>query len=501
MKAQRADICACLIALGATAASLWTARHVFERIPHVEDEIANLWQAEVMSDGALYLPSPPEPASFMVPFVVDYQGHRFGKYPPGWPAALSLGVLAGDPWLVNPLLAGLSVWFIYRLGSRIKGRGVGLLAALLAAASPMLLMLAGGLMGHMLGLFLTTAFILAWFDLLGPPRESAPSRTIPSGLLIAVAGVSLGLLLLTRPLTGVAVGLPFAMHGFIILLRGKGTARRRALLVAGIVLALAALLPLWQAALTGDPWKNPYTLWWPYDTLGFGPGHGRSEEGHNLTIAMLNTYYNLRAGLNDLFGWPYLSWLFLPFGLFALRRSRASWMAFAVFPSLVLLHLTYWVGSWLFGPRYYFEALPSMAIISAAGIAWLGGWLPINRQAPRWRRMLASILLMLLLCLNVLYYLPPRLGGLQGLYGISRAALTALGKQPLAGTLLIVHPRGSWAEYGTLLTLEPPFSNQDILLAYSRGSASDARLAKLFPERTIYHYYPDEPGKLYSNPR
>jgi hypothetical protein len=33
----------------------------------------------------------------------------FGKYPPGFPAVLALGVLAGAPWLVNPVAAALAV--------------------------------------------------------------------------------------------------------------------------------------------------------------------------------------------------------------------------------------------------------------------------------------------------------------------------------------------------------------------------------------------------------
>jgi hypothetical protein len=43
--------------------------------------------------------------AFWTPFVVDYQGERFGKYPPGWPAWLSLGVRLSAPWLINGLLA------------------------------------------------------------------------------------------------------------------------------------------------------------------------------------------------------------------------------------------------------------------------------------------------------------------------------------------------------------------------------------------------------------
>src|SRR4030042_4879612 len=113
----------------AAAASAWVALGVLEGLPPLEDEIAFLWEADVMADGEIYLASPPSPHSFLVPFVVDHEGRRFGKYPPGWPAALSLGARAGAPWAVNPLLAGLGVWLIYRLGSRVAGQWIGVLAA------------------------------------------------------------------------------------------------------------------------------------------------------------------------------------------------------------------------------------------------------------------------------------------------------------------------------------------------------------------------------------
>jgi hypothetical protein len=495
------NLLAFALAVLAALASAWVADRVYERIPHLEDEMANLWQAEVMADGQAYQPSPPMPRSFMVPFVVDYEGHRFGKYPPGWPAMLSLGARAGAPWLVNPILAGLTAWLVYRLGSRIAGRGIGLLAELLTATSPMFLMLSGSLMGHSLGLFLTAAFWLAWLDLF-PPGGGQRDSIAPRWLPVSVAGLSLGLLALTRPLTAVGVGLPAVIHGLVLLVRGDRAARRRVLGVGGLALAVAAILPLWQWALTGNPWLNPYTLWWPYDTIGFGPGVGHTATGHNLYWAYINTRFSLRAGQHDLFGWPYLSWLFLPFGLIALRRSRDGWLLFSLFPSLVFVYIFYWIGSWLLGPRYYYEALPGLAITSAVGVAWLGGWL--GSRVGRWaslRRVATGTLLLVLMALNLLYYVPIRVGGLQGLYGISRKAMQPLEAADLGRALVIVHPVHSWTEYGSLLTLEPPFADSDLLLAYSRGAEADARLARHFADWPVYHYYADQPGTFYPRPR
>jgi len=492
---------ALVVAAAAAMAAGWVSREIFEGIPHLEDEMALLWEADVMAEGEIDLPSPPSPTSFLVPFVVDHDGRRFGKYPPGWPAALSLGARLDAEWLVNPLLAGLGVWLIYRLGSRVAGPWIGLLAAALSAASPMLWMLSGSLMGHSFGLVLAAAFWLAWLDLFARPPSRSRSAP-PTALVVAVAGMSLGLLALTRPLTAVGIALPAALWGGWVLLRGEAGARRRVLVVAMIGLGLCAILPLWQAALTGDPRLNPYTLWWGYDRVGFGPGIGRTASGHNLHWAWINTRFSLIAGLSDLFGWPNLSWVFLPFGLLALRRNREGLALFAAFPSLVLVYSAYWIGSWLLGPRYYYESLPGLAIVSAAGIAWLGGRL--RRGAGRFARMRAAAiatLVILLISLDLRFYIPLRVGNLRGLYGISRERMLPLQQAGLEHALVVVHPSVIWTEYGSLLTLAPPFAEGDLLLAYTRGPEVDGSLAELYPDYRLVHYYTDDPEHFHEAPR
>lgn len=500
MKPRYADGLAMALAILAALVSAGVADRVFERIPHIEDEFANLWQAEVMAEGQIYLPSPDHSRSFLVPFVVDHGGRRFGKYPPGWPATLSLGVRAGIPWLVSPLLGGVAVWLVYRLGDKIAGRGVGLLAALLTATSPMFLMLSGTMMSHNLSLTLAAAFSLSWLDLFPEARRVSDPARVPTWLLVSVAGLTLGLLTITRPLTALGVVVPFAVHGLVLLIRGDGAARRRLLSLGGLALAVMALLPLWQAALTGDPFLNPYTLWWEYDMLGFGPGVGVTEAGHNLRLAYSNTRFSLRAGMHDLFGWPFLSWLFLPFGLFALRRRRDGWLMVSTFPCMVIVYAAYWIGSWLFGPRYYYEALPALAVASAAGVAWLGGWLGESSRMVRPRRLAMTAFITLLISLNCIFYLPVRVGKMQGLYGITRTHLVPLQQADLKNALVLVHS-DSWHRYGTLLMLASPFSPNDVLVAWGINPELNVQVIRDFSDRSVYHYYPDDPHTLYLEPR
>jgi len=504
---SRADKLALLLSLLAVLAAYLVTTQVFESMPHIEDEMAYVWQAEVLAEGHLTTPSPPHPKSFLVPFVVDLDGQRFSKYPLGWPALLAAGVALGVRGLVNPLLAGLAVWLTYLLGKRVFSEAVGLLAAFLTLISPFFLMLSGSLLSHSFGLVLSAAFALTWLDSFCPEQEPPSPRR--AWLAAVVAGLLLGLLAHTRPLTAVGVALPFAVHGLYLLVKGNGNTRWRVLTTGAITLALALLLFAWQYALTGDALTNPYTLWWTYDKVGFGEGYGRY--GHSLTLAWSNLKVSLRAGVSDLFGWAKLSWLFLPFGLWAIRRDRLGWLLSSVFFSLVLVHLAYWIGSWLFGPRYYFEGLYSLTLLTAAGIAWLAGW-PLKRgdewPRPERRRkvrpLLVTALVTLLVASNLLLYLPTRLVSMHGLYGIERAQLVPFQTpeaQALTPALIIVHP-DPWTDYGGLLELQNATLDSPFIFAISRRG-DNAALAALYADagRAVYHYYPDEPGRFYISPR
>lgn len=474
-------------------------------MPHLEDEMAYVWQAQAIARGQLTVPSPPEPKSFLVPFVVDYHGQRFGKYPLGWPVLLSLGILTGLRFIVNPLLAGLGIWLTYRLGKLVINETVGLLAALLTLTSPFFLLLSGTLLSHPMGLVLSAAFALTWLD--GFAHPSKKMRWLP----VITSAATLGLLILTRPFTAAAIAVPFIIHGIYLLFRGDKSIRLGIAVFYTVVLCLGSIHFLWQFAVTGDPALNPYTLWWSYDKVGFGPGHGRMEGGHNLRQAWVNTRYSLRVGYSDLFGWGKISWIFLPVGLLAIWRNWRGILLSLVFPSLVIFYLAYWIGSSLFGPRYFYEGLYSLTLTSAAGIAFLAGW-PLSpwESFPHltgWRKLrplLVTAILAILISANLVFYTPLRLEGMVGLYGINRSQMEPFQSetsQELTPALVFVHLSGKWIQYGSLLELQDPFLDTPFILAISKGPVIDQHLKSQFPDRKIWHYYPDEPYKFYSQPK
>jgi hypothetical protein len=508
-----ADILAFLLAIAGFLASAQVTQRVFEGIPHIEDEIAYVWQAKAFVEGHLTISSPAHYSSTIVPFIVDYQGERFSKYPPGWPALLSVAIRLGTRAWINPLLAGLGVWLTYLLGKRFFSEFVGLLAAGLTVTSPFFLMNSGSLLSHPFGLVLSSLFALGWLESFWDDKTakniegSAQSKKQWTSTIISA--VALGVLILTRPMTALAVSTPLVIHGLYLIFHSDIRKRLRLLVFSIMAILFVGLYLLWQYSLTGNALLNPYTLWWPYDKVGFGIGYGRVPGGHTLNLAWINLRNSLSAGSYDLFGWGSFSWIFLPFGLWATRRNPKGLLLGSVVVSSLLLYTTYWIGATLYGPRYYYESLFSLTLFSAAGIAWLAGW-PARMGVSfvrfmDWRKLrplLVILLLGVLVGINLLLYMPIRLGGMYGLYNIELAdqkPFLTPAAQSITPALIVVHT-SRWMEYGALLDLEDPELSTPFIFAWSISPSIDAKLSNDFPSRTVYHYYPGQPFQLYKEP-
>ena len=151
------------VAFLASAALAWFA---FEGLPHVEDEVVFLFHAKLIAAGSFWAPAPPEAARAGLEYYllnVD-QGRWFGVQTPGWPATLSLAVLFGAPWLLNPLLAGMSVLLAHGVARELTNKRRADVVAWLMCTSPWFLGTAASLMPHGAGLFFYFAVMAAAAD-------------------------------------------------------------------------------------------------------------------------------------------------------------------------------------------------------------------------------------------------------------------------------------------------------------------------------------------------
>jgi hypothetical protein len=492
---SRSNSFALLLALLAVLVSAWVSFGVYEGLAQLEDEYAYQWQAQLAARGKIKISSPPGEQYFVIPFVIDHDGERFGKYPLGWPVVLSAGERFGLARLVNPILAGLAVWLTYRLGQKLLGDKVGLLAAGLTLISPLFLTYTGSMLSHTWGLVLSLTLAVSWLDIVDKDTR------LPGWLPTLTAGLSLGVLVLSRPWTALGVAIPFGVHGTIQILRGPNILRKRVFGVGILVLLIGGIHFLWQYALTGDPLTNPYLLWWPYDKIGFGAGIGVAEGGNTLHQSWVNTKNSLHMTWQDLWGWGKYSWVLLLIGLWSVRRQWRAWLIASVFPSLVVMYLAYWVS----GARYFYEGLYSLAILGAAGIGWIGRWIPgqqtRSKQQTKIQQGVMLIVMVLLLLIGTIPYTPIRLHEIKDRYGFTQTSLAPFQTpvaQDMIPALLIIHTT-AWADYGVYLHLQDPYLTSAFIFAWAAPNDDPTEeLAQYFPVRTIYHYYPDQPGEFYT---
>ena len=484
------------IAMGTSAMAFFfvylVSHHVFEHIPHLEDEIAYQWQARVFAQGEVYVPSPANAEANYIPFVIDDSGRRFSKYPPGWSIFLSLGIMLGVENWIPALLAGLNTWLTFRVSQKILGDRGAILTAFLLCTSPFFLFISGSILSHAWSLFLALSFTLAWLDLFTSTNIQPFQR--PDTIKAVTAGLSMGVLFLSRPYTALGISLPFLIHTLILI---RSSAKKsdktgyfyKTLLIIGIFAILTgSLLFLWQYAVTGNPFQNLYELWWDFDKVGFGPGYGRGEGGHTLVKAFRNMTAGLRILNIDLFGWRMLSLAFLPLGIWSIRKNAPALLACSIPFSLIVLHMAYWfIPISFFGPRYYFEGIFGLCILTSAGVFWTASLFP-HVKISRW---LTWAALSGLVLYNLFVYIPLRIKGMTNLYDISQADLQPF-LQPSADittpALIIVNAQKN-TDYFGLLTLEDPWLTTPFIFAYNKPGIEIDPAA--YTGRAVYSYNPE----------
>lgn len=482
-----------LICAAAFVLTALISQGIFERVPHVEDEAAYLFQAQVFAQGRLSVPEPPYSESYWSPFVLDYQGRRFAKYPPGYPLLLSLGVLTGAPWVVNALLAPAALWFIALAGRRIYSPTTGLLAAALGLTCPVFLAISGSLLSHPTSLFFTALFVWAFAALVQEPSDASRWP------YAVAAGMALGSLLITRPFDALGISLPFALYVLVRALRGDRALLRQGLIIGAVVLFFGLGLIAYWYALTGE-FTNPYRILWPYDRPGFGPNFG--PKGYTLATGLSYLRANLRDLAASFLGWPwYLNLLFLPLPFVLHPRERWNYLLLASFLSLAALHVTYWYygGRDAGFPRYYYDALPVLLLLTGRGVELAADALQRLYLRLRFRSGQATsrtsllliklpiyLILIGLVLYNGLFFLPPNLMAFHGKSGITAAPLQAVATSGVSNAIVLVADVELWYDFAVFFSANSPTLDSDVVYAIYYDQQQARAVKDLFPNRDCY---------------
>ncbi|HUI25049.1 MAG TPA: glycosyltransferase family 39 protein, partial [Candidatus Kryptonia bacterium] len=361
---------------------------VFEHIPHVQDSISQLFQATLFAHGRAWLPTPPFGEFFDYTHVV-MAPRWYSQFPPGHAAVLTLGVWLHAPWLINPLLGGATVVAVYHLGREVYGESVARVAAVLAALSPFIVFMSSEYMNHGSALLCVTLFMLGFARTL---------RTARWGWA-ALAGLGLGGVVCIRPLTGLALALPFVAYA----LYRAGREPQR-LLLPFTLLALTSAVPLsgflvYNQRTTGSPWTLGYEA---KHGAGHGLGFGHSGWGppHTPRRGVIHTLNNLNGMERYLFEWPIPSLLFVVVLVWSRRWRTWDALLLASWLSLVIAYFFYWYQDLCFGPRFQFEGAAALVLLTARGLQCLPHLLRTRcRMAVSRERVLHATGLIVGLCL------------------------------------------------------------------------------------------------------
>lgn len=452
---------------------------VFNAMPHLEDEQANLYQAKVFASGMVSVPQPPTaPYAFLIPFIVNKDGQLFGKYTPGYPLLLSIAAAINQPWLINSLAAVLVVLGTYLLGRDLFDARTGLLAAALGSISPMFVMLSGTLLAHPTAM--AALIFFAWL-FVRARRAGEPKRLA----FALAAGAALGLALIIRPWTAVGIGTPFALFALIELIRSRLRLLPVFILMAIAFALVASIYPLFNWATTGSPTTNTYQLYWPYDSVGFGPQVGRGDDGHTFEKAKVNFNLDWQQFNEVILGWPViagfgLAWLPVILGLIWPQLNRKDWLLMIPPAALIAAHLLYWARSGgLYGPRYYSEGLPFLWLVAARGLTKIG--------STPWPRRVLKVLLPILILWTIGDTEAHLLQGFS-LYNIDRHDTNLIAAADLHHALVFVST-SYWTDFANLAWLNQPLPDRgDIIFAKDSGEAADNSIAQQYPDRKVYYY-------------
>jgi hypothetical protein len=481
------DRLAILAAVWVAALAAALSLVIYERHPHVPDEVMYLFQARYLASGRLTVPAPPAPEAFglyMIPYKADMW---YSIFPPGWPAMLAVGVLLGIPWLINPLLAGLNVLLTYALLVHLYSRRTARLAALLLCTSPWHVFMAMNFMSHT---FLLTCILVAAVAV-------AYARRSGKAMWMWLSGGALGMASLIRPLDALVMA---AILGLCLMVTGRPRVKTAALvaLVLGALLVGAAVLP-YNEVLTGDPLVFPLSAYYEEyygpktNALGFGPERGLGWAidpfpGHSPIDALINANLNAFSVNIELFGWSTGSLLMIALFVLAGAKRRSDYLMLGVIAAICGIYSLYWFsGGPDFGARYWYLILVPCIVLTVRGLQCLERRCESGPagSAEHGTRVLVAVLCLCMLAL--MNYFPWRAIDKYHHYLHMRPDIRFLSDDYRFGKSVVLIRGDSHPDYASAWVFNPLDPSADApVYAWDRSPRVRTEVLQAYPERPIW---------------
>ena len=507
------------------------------------DEGVYLLQAAMLLEGQLELHAGELSEAFRPWFFIEDDGRLYSKYSPV-PAAMYAVSMAifGEPRVTLALVAAGSTGLVYRLGSVVADRRVGVAAAAIFAAAPMTLLTSSVFLPYAPTTFLNLAFAVAY--LRGVRTGSTRAA--------AAAGIAIGLAFFARPYTAVLFAAPFITHALWTIWRSlrrrdvpvahtdlrfgslPNPVRRNTLTALG-GLGFVGLTLAYNRRLTGSPFVFPYQVFAPRD----GPGFGTREildhsVDYTLPLAVEANSYALQYLGTRWFTGGLVGIVAAVVGLgIVVRRWRwsgrrvdptAGLLLAGLFVSVPLGNLAFWGNYNMlatlddptnglvahFGPFYYFDLLVPLSVFAAVGsvAGWrrLRGGRLVGRLAPLFGAATRRRLAVATLVVGVL-----AVGGANAALlaepleeNVEPTQKFAVAYEPIEeadfdeALVFIPDPYGPWQNHPFQPLRNDPGLDGEVVYALDRDPAGDFAVVDAYSNRTYYRY--DYRGEWTPNP-
>lgn len=483
----RLDSWVVLVAIWVTIVTAFLALFIYERHPHIADEVIYLYHAKYFANGMLSVPAPPVPEAFSF-YMIPHESLRwYSIFPPGWPAVLTLGVLFKVPWLVNPFLAGLNILLIYTLLIEIYPRITARIALLLLCISPWYIFMGMNFMAHT---FTLTCALVASISVVLARKTGKITWAV-------IGGVSIGLAFLTRPLDGFILA---ALLGLWAI--GIGGRRLKysslAAFVLGAIIVGAIILP-YNKVLTGNATTFPLKAYYEEyfgpnsNALGFGPERGLdwpidAFQGHSPFEALINANLNIFSINTELLGWSIGSLIMIALLLFSRTMWRSDYLMLAVVIAVVGVYSFYWFsGGPDFGARYWYLTLIPLIALTARGIQFLKKTFESSPDGKLNRSNRVIVAVISLCIFTLLNYLPWRAIDKYHHYLRMRPDVRSLAKEyNFKNSLILI--RGDWhPDYMSAWIYNPLDFHADMpIFAWDKNREVRIKLLKAYSDRSVW---------------
>jgi hypothetical protein len=405
------------------------------------------FQTKIFATGNLFAPAPQLPEFFPSNIIV-HNNKWFSYTSPGHSLILLPFYFLKVAWVTGPILGTLTIFLIYKIAMRLFDRKVALLSLFLATFSPFMLFLFASYDFHTSSLLFSTLAIYLTIMI------DNNRRLIPIFL-----GISLGLVFLSRPYTGLVISLVIVLY---LLLTKKY--KIIPLVVIGFLPFLVFHL-YYNYRLTDNCLITPYGIVNKTHALGFSKDIGMATydiKGHNIIKALINLCYNIFTLSFQLYGWLFFSLIFFILS-FWLKKKKESYLLYAIFFSLLLFHFFYWFhGVTPWGVKYVTEALPALIILSALTIIY----------STKLSRSFKTTFIMVAIIYNLIFFIPKTfLFFAKGKWGENSMIYNTVKNAGIKNAIIFIKESDlpNNFEYRSGFNYNEPFLKSDLIFAVDLG--------------------------------